>query len=58
MLAYNIMSLFKQVIMGTKVQHFMKTLRYRVFAVGSYLINGGNQRILNHSLDFPVILKT
>lgn len=52
------MSLFKQVIMGTKVQHFMKTLRYRVFAVGSYLINGGNQRILNHSLDFPVILKT
>lgn len=50
MMAYNIMSLFRQVVMGTKVQHFMKTLRYRVFAVGSYLIKEGNQRILKLSL--------
>jgi hypothetical protein len=50
MLAYNLMSLFRQAILGTKVQHFMKTLRYNVFAIGSYLIKNGNSRILKLSL--------
>ncbi len=50
MLAYNLMSLFRQAILGTKVQHFMKTLRYRVFAIGSYMVRDGNSRILKLSL--------
>jgi len=46
MLAYNLMSLFRQAVMGTKVQHQMKTLRYKVFAIGGYMIKNGNSRIL------------
>jgi hypothetical protein len=34
----------------TKVQHFMKTLRYKVFAIGGYMIKNGNSRILKLSL--------
>ena len=49
-MAYNLMSLFRQAILGTKVQHFMKTLRYKVFAIGGYLIKNGNSRILKLSL--------
>lgn len=50
MLAYNLMSLFRQAVMGTKVQHQMKTLRYKVFAIGGYLIKNGNSRILKLSM--------
>jgi len=50
MIAYNIISLFRQVIMKTKIHERLKTLRYRVFAIGGYLIKNGNQRILKLSL--------
>jgi hypothetical protein len=50
MLAYNLMSLFRQAVLGTKVMHFMKTLRYKVFAIGAYMIKNGNTRILKLSL--------
>ena len=50
MMAYNLMSLFRQAVVGTKVQHFMKTLRYKVFAIGGYMIKNGNSRILKLSL--------
>lgn len=50
LMAYNLMSLFRQAVVGTKVQHFMKTLRYKVFAIGGYMIKNGNSRILKLSL--------
>lgn len=50
MMAYNLMSLFRQAVLGTKVQHFMKTLRYKVFAIGAYMVKDGNSRILKLSL--------
>ena len=50
MMAYNLMSLFRQAVLGTKVQHFMKTLRYKVFAIGGYIIKNGSSRILKLSL--------
>jgi hypothetical protein len=50
MLAYNLMSLFMQAVLGTKVQHYMKTLRYKVFATGAYIVKDGNSRILKLSL--------
>lgn len=50
MMAYNLMSLFRQAVVGTKVQHFMKTLRYKVFAIGGYMTKKGNSRILKLSL--------
>ncbi|MBK6699571.1 MAG: transposase [Saprospiraceae bacterium] len=51
MIAYNIISLFRQVVLNTKVREQMKTLRYKIFAIGGYIIQKGNQRILKLSLD-------
>lgn len=50
MMAYNFISLFRQVVLGQKVHQQMKTLRYNVFAIGGYIIKNGNQRILKLSL--------
>ena len=50
MLAYNLMSLFRQSIMGSKVQQKMSTLRYKLFAMGAYMVKEGNRHILKLSL--------
>lgn len=50
MMAYNIISLFRLVVLGQKVHQQMKTLRYNVFAIGGHIIKKGNQRILKLSL--------
>ena len=50
MMAYNLMSLFRQAILGQKKQPHMSTLRYRVFAIGAYMVKEGNTRILKLSL--------
>lgn len=50
MMAYNFMSLFRQAILKTKHQHFLKTIRYKAFAIGGYLVKDGNSRILKLSL--------
>ena len=36
--------------MQTKTHTQLKTLRYRVFAIGSYIVKNGNERILKLSL--------
>jgi hypothetical protein len=50
MMAYNMISLFRQAVMHTKVHEQMKTLRYNVFAIGGYIVRQGNQRILKLAL--------
>lgn len=42
MLAYNLMALFRQFLLNSKVQHTLATLRYKTFAIGAYFqkING------------------
>ncbi|MEO8230862.1 MAG: IS1380 family transposase [Ignavibacteriota bacterium] len=50
MMGYNLMSLFRQAILNTKTHQQLKTLRYRVFAIGSYITKDGNDRILKLSL--------
>ena len=50
MLAYNLVSLFKQAILQQKKMLQMKTLRYRCFAIGAYFIKEGNRNILKLSL--------
>ena len=50
MMAYNLISLFRQLILKSHVNHRMKTLRYQIFAIGGYLTKNGSQRILNLSL--------
>lgn len=49
-IAYNIMSLFKQVVMKSNVEHRLKTIRYKILSIGSYFVKRGNQRILRLSL--------
>jgi len=49
-IAYNIMSLFKQAVLQSDKLHQLKTLRYKIFAIGGYITRSGNQRILNLSL--------
>ncbi len=50
MLAYNLMSLFRQSIIGKKVQQKMSTLRYNPFAMDGYMVTDGNRHILKFSL--------
>ena len=54
MLAYNLMSLFRQgmlksdVISGkSDVQHTLKTLRYKLFAKAGYITKNGRKKIIN-----------
>jgi hypothetical protein len=41
MLGYNLMSLFRQSILGRKVQCKLSTLRYRLLTMGGYMIKEG-----------------
>jgi len=50
MMAYNFISLFRQVVLGQKIHQQMKTLRYNAFAIGGYIVKNGNQRFLKLSL--------
>lgn len=50
-LAYNIMSLFKQAVLKSDKLHQLKTLRYKIFAIGGYITKQGNQKLLNLSLN-------
>jgi Transposase DDE domain group 1 len=49
-IAYNIMSLFKQAVLQSDTLHQLKTLRYKIFAIGGYITRSGNQKLLNLSL--------
>lgn len=50
MIAYNLMSLFRQAIIQQDVQNKLSTLRYKFMAIGAYMIKDGNQTILKLSL--------
>ena len=50
MIAYNLMSLFRQAVLKSKVQPQLKTLRYKLFAVPAYITKNGSQRILNMAI--------
>lgn len=49
-IAYNLMSLFKQAVLRADSLPQLKTLRYKIFAIGGYITKTGNQRLLNLSL--------
>lgn len=50
LISYNIMSLFKQAVLRSDKLHHLKTLRYKIFAIGGYITKSGNQKLLNLSL--------
>jgi hypothetical protein len=49
-MAYNLMSLFRQAVLNTPTDHRLKTLRYKLFGIGSYMTQHGNRRILKLAL--------
>ena len=49
MIAFNLMSLFKQVVVKDKVRPTLKILRYKTLGIGSYIIKNGTERILKMS---------
>ena len=51
MLAYNMMSLFRQFILNTNVQHTLSTLRYKTFAIGAFFKKQKDRYILKLSLN-------
>lgn len=50
MIAYNLMSLFRQLVLQEKTQKTLATLRYRTFAIGAYFEKGNDQLKLRISL--------
>ena len=50
MIAFNLMSLFKQVIIKDKVRPMLKTIRYSCLGIGAYIIKNGRDRILKMAL--------
>lgn len=49
-IAYNIMALFKQAILKSDKIPQLKTLHYKIFAIGGYITKNGNQKILQLSV--------
>ncbi len=50
MIAYNLMSLFRQFVMKSDVQNRMSTLRLKTFAIGAYLVKDGRNLVLTLAL--------
>lgn len=50
MLAYNLMALFRQFILNSKIQHTLSTLRYKTFAIGAYFEKVNDKYILKLAL--------
>ena len=50
MMAYNLMSLFRQLTHRNQAQRKLSTLRFNCFAVGSWISNNGNKQILKMSV--------
>jgi len=50
MLAYNLMALFRQYVLNSKVQHTLSTLRYKTFAIGAYFEKNNGRYTLRMAL--------
>lgn len=51
MIAYNLMSLFRQVILKEKAQQTLSTLRFKCFALGSWIVKNGRNKVLKLSVN-------
>lgn len=50
MIAYNLISLFRQAILGLKIQPRLQTIRFNCFAIGSWIGRKYRQKVLKVSL--------
>lgn len=51
MVAFNLMTIFKQAIMMNDVNHRMSTVRFQCIAIGSYLVSSGRKKTLKLSAE-------
>jgi hypothetical protein len=51
--AYNLMSLFRQSVLGKASKHTLSTLRVQCFAIGASLGHSGHKRMLRLGLPRP-----
>ncbi len=51
LLAYNVMTIFKQAIMQPRVNHRLSTIKFQCLAIGSYLVASGRKKILKLSAE-------
>jgi hypothetical protein len=51
LLAYNIMTIFKQAMMQPRVNHRLSTVKFQCVAIGSYLVSSGRKKILKLSAE-------
>ena len=51
MIGYNLMALFRQFILNSKVQHTLPTLRYKTFAIGAYIEETDGKFVLKMALN-------
>jgi hypothetical protein len=49
MIAYNLMSLFRQIVLQSKSQATLRTLRFKCFALGSWITKHAGKTTLNIS---------
>jgi hypothetical protein len=50
MVAYNLLSLFRQIILREKRQSTLKTLSFKCFALGAWIAERSRQRTLKNAL--------
>jgi hypothetical protein len=50
MIAYNLVSLFRQAVLNEKVQAKLSTIRFKCFALGSWIVKRGRKKILKLSV--------
>lgn len=51
MIAFNLMALFRQFLLNTKIQHRLSTLRFKTFAIGAYFVKEADQVTLKLALN-------
>ena len=51
MMAFNLMSLLRQVLLKQKPHHTLKTLRYKLFGVAGYIVKSGRQGFLTMAMN-------
>lgn len=51
--AYNLMSLFRQIAIKGNIEHTLSTIRFKCFAIGSYIKKKGRNKILMLSVKLP-----
>jgi hypothetical protein len=50
MVAYNLMSIFRQAVLQSSTQAFLKTIRFKCYAVGSWITKSGRNQTLKLSM--------